>query len=265
MRIVVTGGFGDVGSRVVRRLRESGHEVTAASRRTGADLVSGDGLREVLAGVDAVVLAAMHPLKASAVEVDGTRRVLEALDEQWAGSEDAGRAHAVYISIVGCDVPGYPYYAAKLAGERVLEDWGGPATVVRATQFHALAAFMAGLRLGPIGLQVGDMAVQPVDIDFVAQRLAEVASGPAPQGFSRTTELAGPEVLEAPEVADLVAAHNRRRPPRLVRLPAIGAAMRTFGDRHNLPTGPVDIGGVTFADWLAAQPSPLPRGMHHAR
>lgn len=265
MRIVVTGGLGDVGSRVVRRLRSDGHDVQAASRRTGVDLASGAGVHEALIGADAVVLAAMNPLRASALEVGGTRRILKALDEQSPGSGDTIRAHVVHISIVGCDIPGYPYYAAKLAAERVLEEWGGPATVVRATQFHALAAFMAGLHLGPIGVRIGDMAAQPVDINFVSNRLADVVSAPAPQGFSRATELAGPEVLEAAEISALVAAHDGRRPPRLLRIPAVGSAMRTFGDRHNLPTGPVEVGGVSFAEWLRTQPSPLPRGMHHAR
>lgn len=263
MRIVVTGGRGDVGARVVTRLVSQGHQVVAASRRSGVDLVTGAGLREALTGADAVVLAAMNLRKAAGVEVDGTRRVLEALDEHASGS---GRsAHVVHISIVGCDVPGYPYYGMKLQAEKLLEGWGGPATVVRATQFHALAAFMAGLRVGPLGLRIGDMAIQPVDIDFVSMRLAEVASGPVPQGFTRSVELAGPDVLEAAEISALIAAHDGRSAPRLLRVPAVGAAMRTFGDRHNLPTGAVDIGGVSFADWLATQPRPLPRRMHHAR
>ena len=137
--------------------------------------------------------------------------------------------------------------------------------MVRATQFHALAAFFAGFRVGRLGARVGDMAIQPVDIEFVAQRLAEVASGPAPQRFSRTTDLAGPDLLGPQEIAAMVAAHDGRRPPHLVRIPPVGAAMRSFSDRSNVPIGAADIGGARFVDWLAGQPRPLPRGMHHAR
>ena len=179
MRIVVVGGQGDLGARVVERALAAGHDVASASRRTGVDLRTGAGLTQALAGADAVVLCAMNPTRAAAVELEGTRRILTALD---AGS--GSPAHVVYISIVGCDVPGYPYYGVKHRTEQVLEAWGGPATVVRATQFHALAAFFAGFRVGRLGARVGDMAIQPVDIEFVAQRLSEVASGPAPQRFT---------------------------------------------------------------------------------
>ena len=260
MRIVVVGGQGDLGARVVERALAAGHDVASASRRTGVDLRTGAGLTQALAGADAVVLCAMNPTRAAAVELEGTRRILTALD---AGS--GSPAHVVYISIVGCDVPGYPYYGVKHRTEQVLEAWGGPATVVRATQFHALAAFFAGFRVGRLGARVGDMAIQPVDIEFVAQRLAEVASGPAPQGFSRTTDLAGSDLLGPQEIAAMVAAHDGRRPPHLVRIPPVGAAMRSFSDRSNVPIGAADIGGARFVDWLAGQPRPLPRGMHHAR
>ena len=80
MRIVVVGGQGDLGARVVERALAAGHDVASASRRTGVDLRTGAGLTQALAGADAVVLCAMNPTRAAAVELEGTRRILTALE-----------------------------------------------------------------------------------------------------------------------------------------------------------------------------------------
>lgn len=145
MRIVVTGGSGDLGGRVVRELMSRGHEAVAASRRSGVDLATGVGLDEVLERADAVVHAATSNTRAQKVDVDGARRVGESLRRL--GSP----AHVVSISIVGCDRVPYPYYRAKLDSESALEQSGVPATIVRATQFHSLAALLgAGLRAGSL-------------------------------------------------------------------------------------------------------------------
>lgn len=258
MRIIVIGGNGDLGSRAVLELGNRGHDVFAASRRTGVDVTSGTGLTEVLGGADAVVLCAMNPLKAKAIELTGTKRVLDTIDRL--GSD--ARPHVVYISIVGCDAGGYVYYTVKADTERLLEAWSGPATVLRATQFHSLAALMAGLRIGRVGLRVGGMRIRPVDIGFVAKRLADLAAGQPPERFVRATDVTGPDTFDIAEIADLIAAHDGRSTPRLLRLPAVGAGMRLFGNGGILPTGSVEVGGEPFTDWLARQPVPLPRAMH---
>lgn len=259
MRIVVTGGSGDLGGRVVRELMSRGHEAVAASRRSGVDLATGVGLDEVLERADAVVHAATSNTRAQKVDVDGARRVGESLRRL--GSP----AHVVSISIVGCDRVPYPYYRAKLDSESALEQSGVPATIVRATQFHSLAALLgAGLRAGSLSFSLGDMRVQPVDIDWVAARLADHATGPAPSGFSRATDLAGPTAYDAHEISALVAAHDGRKPPRVVRVPPVGAVLRGFSEGAILPAAGAETGGRTFEDWLAAQPTPLPRRMHAA-
>ena len=262
MRIIVTGGMGDLGSRVVADLTARGHEAVVASRRTGVDLASGAGLADALAGADGVVHCATSPARPKGVDIGGARRIVEAL-RVMGGS--AARTHLVGVSIVGCDLNPYPYYRAKHSTEEVLADSGLPATVVRATQFHALAAFMAGLRVGPLGVRIGDMAIQPVDIDFVAKRLVDLVTGGVPDGFRRAADLAGPDLLEVAQISALVAAHDGRRAPHLLRLPPVGGTMRSFSARTNVPSGPVEIGGASFAEWLAGQPRPLPRGPHHAR
>ncbi|KGN37048.1 SDR family oxidoreductase [Knoellia subterranea] len=257
MRIVVTGGSGDLGGRVVRELVARGHEAVPASRRSGVDLSTGAGLDAALDGTDAVVHAATSQTKPQDVDVAGARRIGESLRRL--GSP----AHVVSISIVGSDRIPYPYYRAKVDSEKALEDAGVPATVLRATQFHSLAAFFgtAG-RIGPISMTLGDMRIQPVDIDWVASRLVDLAVGQAPDGYRRATDIAGPTAYGMSELSTLLAEHDGRRPPRLVRLPAVGKVMRGFAEGHILPGPEVETGGMTFEDWLATQPVPMPRRFH---
>lgn len=257
MRIVVAGGSGDLGSRVVRELAGRGHDVVAASRRSGVDLTTGAGLDRVLDGAHAVVHCATDPRRAAEVDVGGARRIAEA------AARSAAPPHVVSVSIVGCDLVPYAYYRAKLASEVALEQAATPATVVRATQFHALAAFAArAFTLGRVALSSGDLAVQPVDVEWVAHRLADHAEGEPPPGFTRAVDLAGPEVLDVAQLTALVAGHLGRRAPRVLRVPPVGRALQAFARRANVPAGPVQTGGRAFAEWLATQPVPLPRGMH---
>ena len=256
MRVVVTGGAGDLGARVVRELEARGHEARPASRRSGMDLASGEGVAEAIAGADAVVHAASNGAHAQAVDVGGTVNLMDAVRRQ------SDPPHVVYVSIVGIDANPYAYYRAKAMAERVIGLTGTPATIVRATQFHVLAAFFARMGAGPVALSVGDMSMQPVDIDWVATRLAEVATGVAPAAYTRHRDLAGPEVFTTAQLSDLIAEHDGRSAPKVVRLPAVGGAMQAFAQGRLVPTGEVETGGRTFREWLAAQPVPLPRGRH---
>ncbi|KGN32258.1 hypothetical protein N802_18010 [Knoellia sinensis KCTC 19936] len=259
MRIVVTGGSGDLGGRVVRVLRARGHEAVSASRRSGVDLSTGAGLEAVLDGADAVVHAAGSYVKPQSVDVAGARRIGESL------SRLGSAAHVVSISIVGADLTHYPLYRAKVDSETALEVAGVPATIVRATQFHPVAALVGGApRVGPVAFRLGDMRIQPVDIDWVAERLADHVTGPTPSGFTRATDLAGPTAYDLSTISALIAAHDGRKPPRMVRVPPIGGVMRGFSEGNNLPRPDVETGGKTFEEWLDAQPRPLPRAMHTA-
>ncbi len=249
MRVLVIGGSGDLGRRVVRDLTAQGHYAVAGSRRTGVDLTTGAGLDQAVAGIDTVVHCASNPLKAKAVDIEGTRRLAAAVIRH------ERPAHLVYVSIVGCDLNPYPYYRAKFEAEKIIEGAGLPATVVRATQFHSLAAFIGRLlSAGPFAFTVGDMAVQPVDAEFVASQLGHIATGKAPTGFSRATEVAGPDLLTMGQVARALREHAGRKPPRIVRMPPVGGTLRAFSARTNVPTGDVLIGGRSFRGWMAEQP-----------
>ena len=251
MRIVVTGGAGDLGSRVVRRLEAGGHQAVSASRRSGVDLATGAGLDAALVGADAVVHCADDPSQQDTVTVYGTRRLADAAA--------ARGLHLVHISIVGIDDHPMAYYRRKLRAEQGIAAAGGPATVLRATQFHSLAAFFArSLTKGPVTFTVGDMAFQPVDTDFVAQRLVDLAVAPPPAACTRATDVAGPDVLTVGGLATLVRAHRGSSAPHVVRIPPVGRLLRAVSESRNVPVpGAADLGGRTFADWLAAQPSRL--------
>ena len=253
MRVLVTGGSGSLGSEVVAELGRRGHEARPASRRTGVDLSTGAGLAEAVAGVDAVVHCATAPQSPRRVDVDGTGRLVSALARQ------PVPPHLVHISIVGCDRSPFPYYRAKTEVEQRLAGWDGPVTVVRATQFHPFAAAVAQLLMvGRTALSIGDMAVQPADIPWVANHLVDIATGLAPQGFSRATDLAGPDVLTMAEVAEMVRRHAGKSPPRVVRVPPVGGVLRAFSDRVIVPSGDAETGGRSFAAWLDSQPPRLP-------
>src|SRR3990172_6438701 len=140
--ILVTGGSGGLGSELVPRLAAAGHTVRVLSRRprppstntewAQGDLATGEGLAEAVSGVDAVIHAATSPFRRTRqTDVEGTRRLLDA-----AGA--AGEPHFFYISIVGIDRIPLPYYKAKLAAEKLVEESAIPYTILRATQFHSL-------------------------------------------------------------------------------------------------------------------------------
>ncbi|WP_076259907.1 SDR family oxidoreductase [Intrasporangium flavum] len=251
MRLVVTGGAGDLGSRVVRGLAGRGHEVVSASRRTGVDLATGRGLDAVLEGTDAVVHCADDTGAGDAVTVYGTRRVADAAATRG--------IHLVHVSIVGIDDHPLPYYRRKLRAEQGILAAGGASTILRATQFHSLAAYFArALTKGPLTFTIGDMAFQPVDTDAVAARLVELALGRRPDAPTRARDLAGPDVLSLPELATLVRAHRGASAPRVVHLPAVGATMHAFARGRTVPPpGTADLAGRPFVEWLAEQPAVL--------
>ena len=101
------------------------------------------------------------------------------------------------------------------------------------------------------------MQIQPVDIGWVGQRLAELATARPPDAFARATDIAGPDRLDLRDVSRLVAEHEGRRAPFPLALPAFGATMRAFAEGTILPGPAAELGGERFVDWLARQPRRL--------
>ena len=190
--ILVTGGAGILGSKVVGRLRSAGIEpgVLSHSNRPGTiqgDLLTGEGLETAVRGVDTVVHCASSPFhKAHQTDVRGTQRLL-------AVASRAGVSHFVYISIVGIDrVQSYPYYRVKLETERLIEGSPIPHTILRATQFYELVFMVvrALARLPVVPVPKG-LIGQPIAAGEVADRMVELTlSEPA----GRVPDVGGPEV-----------------------------------------------------------------------
>jgi uncharacterized protein YbjT (DUF2867 family) len=245
MRIVVLGGQGLLGTALVRRLEARGATVASASRRTGVDLATGAGLEAALEGVECVVHAAAHRLRHRRVNLDGTRRMIKIL---------TGRStppHVVYPSIVGCDRSPLRYYRAKYASELVLERSQLPVTVLRATQFHTVVAAVArAVTLGPVALVPNGMSFQPCDHHWIAAELADIALGPAPSGYDRATDRAGPDRFGLADAVALIRAKQGKASTRLITLPAVGGTLRAFEARANLPDPGTKIGGSSFREFL---------------
>lgn len=228
--VLVTGGTGQLGHRVVRALLADGHPVRMLSRTPAAspdpaadvfaaDLSTGAGLAEAVAGTSVIVHCATQPRRARTVDVGGTERLLKA-------ARDAGRPHVVYISIVGVDRIPTEYYRSKLAAERTIEGSGLPWTVLRTTQFHEFVEDLLGrlVRLPVVPAPRG-WRFQPIDVDDVAHRLADAAAS-SPAG--RLPDLGGPEAFPVADlVRDVLRATGRRRPVVEIPLPGtFSAAMR---------------------------------------
>jgi uncharacterized protein YbjT (DUF2867 family) len=251
-RILITGGSGVLGSKLVPLLTANGHTVRILSRATSrlapdsplewaqAQLATGEGLAAAVSDVDVVIHAASSPFKDSyQVDVTGTGHLL-------AAAARADVKHLLYISIVGIDRIPYSYYRHKLAAEELIAAGDVPYTILRAAQFHELLDRVAqGMVRLPVWLLPLDFQAQPVDAGEVAQRMAElVEAGPS----GRVADIAGPEVLRVREIArSWQQARGMRRP--LIHLPLPGKVAAGFRQGYNTTPGS-RFGRLTWAQWL---------------
>jgi len=234
MDVLVTGGTGRLGRRVVDQLQGAGHRVRQMSRRgTGpggvrGDLATGRDLPAALAGAEVVVHAASDARGDFwQADVAGTRRLVQAVDREQL-------RHLVFVSIVGVDRTPYGYYHAKFAAEQVLLGSGLPVTLLRITQFHDFVDELLGTaRRGPVLPVPMGWRAQPVDVGEAAAYTATVAAG-APVGD--VVEYGGPEELTAAEMARGWAA-AREPGVRVVSTPVPGRLSAAFRDGAALPTG----------------------------
>ena len=246
MKIVVVGGTGLVGSKVVRILRERGHDVVAAAPNTGVDTITREGLAQALDGAAVVVDVANAPVWEDAAVLDffvtSGRNLL-------AAGRAAGVRHHVALSIVGSErLPDNGYFRAKVAQEDLIKASSIPYTIVRATQFFEFVPGIAEAAASDGELRLPPALIQPIASDDVAAAVAEAALAAPAVG---TIEIGGPEALP---MDDLVRRLLRaRRDPRAV-VPDVHA--RYFGavlDDRSLTTGPgARLGTRRFDDWLAA-------------
>jgi uncharacterized protein YbjT (DUF2867 family) len=239
MTILLTGGTGRLGRHVaaVLRSRSLDHRILSRSPGDGrvvADLATGDGLADALAGVDTV----LHLATSRRKDIGHTRRLLAAMSPA---------QHLVFISIVGVDRIPYGYYRDKVASEQAIEGSGIPFTIIRVTQFHGFVnEVLEAQRRLPVTL-VLPVSAQTIHMPEVAGRLADLAEA-GPSG--RVADLGGPQQLTLREYArEWQDARGVRRPIWSVRLP--GKTMAAFRAGHHM-SGLPGAGRVTYREYLEA-------------
>jgi uncharacterized protein YbjT (DUF2867 family) len=245
MKIVVIGGTGLIGSKLVEKLRKDGHEPLAASPDTGVNSLTGEGLAEALEGAQVVVDVANAPAWEDAAVLDFFLRSSRNL---LAAETAAGVGQHVALSVVGADrLPESGYLRAKVAQEDVVKAGPVPYTIVRATQFFEFIGRIADSSTDGDTVRLSPALVQPEAADDVVSTLADVAIG-AP--LNDTVELAGPDALPLDELARRVLKANDdpRRVTSDAHAPYFGAEL---GDRSLTPGDDARIAPTRFEDWLS--------------
>lgn len=245
MKIVVIGGSGLIGSRLVTLLREAGHEALAASPRSGVNAVTGEGLDNALAGAEVVVDVTNAPSWEPQAVLDFFRTSARNLGKAEAA---AGVRHHVALSIVGCErSPENAYFAAKVAQEELIKAAGVPYTIVRATQFMEFIGGIADFSTVDGTVRVGEGLFQPIAVDDVVANLAQIALA-APQ--NGTVEIAGPDRAPFAEIVSryLKSAGDAR--PVVTDRDALYYGGRVE-EQSLVPLGDARIGRISLDQWLA--------------
>jgi uncharacterized protein YbjT (DUF2867 family) len=244
MKIVVIGGSGLVGSKLVNKLRENGHNPLAASPDSGVNTLTGEGLAEALEGAQVVVDVANAPAWEDAAVLEffqtSSRNLL-------AAEAAAGVGHHVALSVVGTDrLPESGYFRAKVAQEEVVKAGTVPYTILRATQFFEFIGRIADSSTAGNAVRLAPALVQPEAADDVAAALADIAIDAPVNGI---VELAGPERFRLDEFAQRFLSANND--PRQV---AADVHARYFGadlnDQSLIPGDDARIAPTRFEDWL---------------
>jgi uncharacterized protein YbjT (DUF2867 family) len=251
MKIVVIGGSGLIGTKLVKRLRKQVHEVVAASPSSGVNTITGEGLAEALAGAQVVVDVANAPSwedKAALEFFETSGRNLLAAEAV------AGVRHHVALSVVGTDrLLQSGYFRAKMAQEHLIKSSKVPYTIVRATQFFEFVNGIAQSATDGQTVRLSPALVQPIVSDDVADALAEITLG-AP--VNSMVELAGPERLRLDELVRrfLIAAQDPREVVTDVHARYFGVELN---DKSLTPGDNPRIAPTRFEDWLSRSMPPI--------
>ena len=250
MKIVVIGGTGLIGSKVVNILRQRGHEVVAASPSSGVNTLTGEGLAEALTGAQVVVDVANSPSFEDKPALDffetSGRNLL-------AAEKAAGVKHHVALSVVGTDRltgsgPGSlsGYFRAKMAQENLIKASGIPFTIVHATQFFEFVKSIAQSSTGGSAIRLSSVLMQPIVSDDVAAAVTEVAIGPPINGM---IEIAGPDRIRQDELVRqyLTATGDARTVVTDAKAGYFGIAVN---DQSLVPGDNPRLGPTHYEDWL---------------
>ncbi|MGW6727359.1 SDR family oxidoreductase [Nocardia sp. NPDC055029] len=246
MKIVVIGGTGLIGSKLVVRIGEHGHEAVPAAPSTGVNTLTGQGVKEVLQDANVVVDVSNSPSFEDDDVMEffrtSTTNLLDA-----AGA--AGVGHYVALSVVGTErLPESGYLRAKVAQEELIKGSGLPYSIVRATQFFEFAGRIADSATVSGTVRLSGAAVQPMAADDVAAAVGETAVGAPLNG---TVEIAGPEVFGLDQWIGTVLA--ARHDPREVITDPRARYFGAVPDRELLPSAGASLAQTRLPEWLTSQ------------
>jgi len=245
MKIVVIGGTGLIGSKLVTKLTEHGHQAVAASPNSGVNTLTGQGLAEVLVGASVVVDVSNSPSFEDAAVLKffetSTRNLL-------AAEAEAGVGHHVALSVVGTDrLSESGYFRAKIAQEKLIKESTIPYSIVHATQFFEFVKSIADGATDSNRVRLAPVLIQPMAADDVASAVGRVATGSPLNG---TVEVAGPEHFRLDEL--IRQSLSARSDPREV---IADPHARYFGaelsERTLVPGDDARLGETRFEDWLS--------------
>ena len=244
MKVVIIGGTGLIGSKLVAGLRTQGHESIAASPDTGVNTLTGEGLADVLRGASVVVDVSNSPSFEEAAVMTffttSTRNLLE-------HAAAAGVRHYVALSVVGTGrIPGSPYLRAKNAQETLIKSGGIPYSIVHATQFFEFVKRIADEATDGKTVRLPPVLIQPMAADDVARAIGRVVVGAPLNG---TVEVAGPQKFRFDELIrqDLAA---RNDPRQVVVDPHAHYFGAELSERSLVPADDARLGETRFEEWL---------------
>jgi uncharacterized protein YbjT (DUF2867 family) len=243
MKIVVIGGTGLIGSKTVAILRRGGHEVVAASPKSGVNSITGEGLKEAMAGTEVVIDLTNSP----SFEDKAVLEFFETSGRNLLAAEAAARVrHHVALSIVGIDRSDNGYFRAKVVQEKLIRASGIPYTIVRATQFLEFLGGIADSAADGNTVRLPPVLFQPIAADDIAPIIAEAALAAPRNGI---VEIAGPE--RAP-FNEIVARYLKAvgDPREVVRDPDARYWGGRVEERSLVPLGEARLGHIGLAEWL---------------
>ncbi|HEY4144520.1 SDR family oxidoreductase [Pinirhizobacter sp.] len=244
MKIVVIGGTGLIGSKVVDRLGKRGHDVLAASPSSGVNTLTGEGLDEAMAKTDIVIDLANSPSFED-------KAVLEFFETSgrnlFAAEKKAGVKHHIALSVVGTDrLLASGYFRGKSAQEKIIRASGIPYTIVHSTQFFEFLTSIVKSAADGNQVRVSSALIQPIASDDVADAVTDYALGAPVNG---TVEIAGPDEIGMPELVRqfLSRMHDPHEVSGDARTPYFGAVLE---ERTLLPSPGARLGKIGFSSWF---------------
>ena len=246
MKIVVIGGTGLIGSKVVEHLAEHGHEAVAASPNSGVNTTTGEGVADVLAGANVVVDVSNSP---SFADDDVLAFFTTSTSNLLAAEREAGVTHHVALSIVGAELlPASGYLRAKVAQERLIEESGVPFSIVRATQFFEFVDSIVASATDGETVRLPSMLIQPMAVIEVARAVGKIAAGAPVNGI---VEIGGPEPFRFDKLISY-GLSVRNDPRHVIADPDARYFGTTLADTSLLPGEGAQLTETRFEDWLGA-------------